>query len=113
MAVFRYGRHALRPQKFDMGRAHAFTSRVAATSTLRAMGRAMLGGYYKKCSKRNAHRLRRQGTSGASAPAGNQPAEAKDRRVCNACGRAGIRLLKGALPVMPLRIANIVMAAAL
>jgi hypothetical protein len=59
------------------------------------------------------------GMSGASAPAWNQPAEAKDRSVCNACGRAGIRLLegglllKGALPVMPLRIANIVMAAAL
>ena len=60
---------------------------------------------------------------------GTQTAEAKDRRVCT--GRDGTRLLKGALllggallpggalllkaalPVMPLRIANIVIAAAL
>jgi hypothetical protein len=57
--------------------------------------------------------LKKARKSGASAPAGNQPAEAKDRSVCNPWGRAGIRLLKAALPVMPLRIANIVMAAAL
>jgi len=71
-------------------------------------------GIIKECGKRDAHRSRRlQGTSGANAPAGNQPVEAKGRRFTNDCGRAGGRLLNGALPVMPLRIANIVMAAAL
>jgi hypothetical protein len=51
----------------------------------------------------------------------NQPAEANDRTAAKGCGRVGTRLLfkaallllKGALPVMPLRIANIVIAAAL
>src|SRR5260221_11907076 len=42
-----------------------------------------------------------------------QPAEAKDRTVPKGCGRIDGRLLNGALPVMRLRIANIVMAAAL
>ena len=89
-----------------------------------AIGQAILGSEFRGAryggrylrSAASAMRSAEEGfrePSGANAPAGNQPAEANGRSLSNDCGRAGARLLNGALPVMPLRIANIVMAAAL
>ena len=97
---------------------------------MRQTGRVLLRSAASATPAAKRHRLplkKTRGTSGAIAPVGTQTAEAKDRRVCTDCGRDGTRLLllegalllggalllKAALPVMPLRIANIVIAAAL
>jgi hypothetical protein len=90
-----------------------FRERACVYSDVGTKSEREAGDYGREGPLNLVKKLSRGGMAGASAPAGNQPADAKDRRVCNAGGRAGIRLLNGALPVMPLRIANIVMAAAL
>jgi hypothetical protein len=86
--------------------------RSSASISARTMAGTIRSAAGTSAAKRDAHRLH-QGTPARARRQGNQPAEANDRTVVKGCGRVGSRLLKGALPVMPLRIANIVIAAAL